>query len=537
MRTGILCLPNIVVCAVLTAPAPANGPSLVFTDVTDVAGVALPGTLTESVAWGDYDGDGDPDLYLTNEGANRLFRNDGNDTFVDVTATAGVGAPGFSVGAAFGDLDNDGDLDLYVVQFGEGSDQLYRNDGPIGAGGEHVFTDVAASAGTTIERSSRGVAMLDFNEDGLLDIYVMSIGANMLYQNQGDLQFVDMAAALLVEATATGVGVVCSDVDNNGWIDIFTGNRSGDPNRLFMNQDGHFLDITGGAGITAVGLGMGVLAFDYDNDLDMDLYWTTWPDKDMVPNALYENIDGSSFIDRAAESGTEDVTGWGISCNAGDVDNDGWQDFFVTNGFSVTTTPNVLFHNQQDGTFDDVTSVLGGAAFDGRGVAFSDYDGDGDLDLCVTADVDDDTKLWRNDSITSHHWVRVELLGRKSNWSAIGSRIEVTAGGVTTVQEVSGGAGRGSFNDHPVEFGLGATETIEQSVVRWPNGYLQTLADVPVDSVVKLIEIDIAGGPEISTEDLLFLLSEWGETNSAADLDDDGIVATSDLLVLLANWG
>ena len=207
-----------------------------FTDVTGVAGVALEGLTTESVAWGDYDNDGDEDLYLTNDGPNRLFRNDGDDRFTDVTLSTGVGSPAFSVGAAFGDLDNDGDLDLYVVNFQRGLDVLYRNDGPVGPNGTHVFSDATVISGTVIERSSRGVALLDFDRDGLLDIYVMSIGANVLYWNQGNLTFVDLAAQAGVEAPATGVGVVASDVDGDGWLDIFTGNRSFDPNRLFLKD-------------------------------------------------------------------------------------------------------------------------------------------------------------------------------------------------------------------------------------------------------------------------------------------------------------
>jgi hypothetical protein len=541
MRTGstvVATAPLAIMAAAAGLGAGPPGTTLVFTDVTETAGVGMADELTESVAWGDYDDDGDPDLYLTGDGIARLFRNDGEDTFTDVTLVTRVGAVGFSVGAAFGDLDRDGDLDLYVVQFGPGPDQLYRNDGPVGPGGEYVFTDIAGAAGTSIERSSRGMALLDYNRDGLLDIYVMSIGANMLYRNEGGLEFIDVAPLLGVEAAATGVGVVCSDVDANGWVDIFTGNRSGDPNRLFFNFGGAFTDVTGDAGITGTGAGMGVLAFDYDNDLKMDLYWTTWPGdvEPLTPNALYRNVDGSSFTDEAEASATQDIPGWGISCNAGDIDNDGWQDFFVTNGFSPTTTPNVLFHNQQGSPFADATAVLGGGDFDGRGVAFADYDEDGDLDLCVTAGVGDQTRLWRNDTITSNHWLRLELLGRSSNFSAIGARIEVTAGGVTTVHEVSGGAGRGSFNSLPVEVGLGAASSVEQVVVRWPNGHVQTLLGVLADQAITVIEPDITGGPEVDILDFLFLLAEWGEAGSPADLDDDGTVGVTDVLILLANW-
>jgi hypothetical protein len=460
-----------------------------FTDVTDVAGVALPGLTTESVAWGDYDNDGDEDLYLTNDGQNRLFRNDGNDRFTDVTATAGVGDTAFSVGAAFGDLDNDGDLDLYVVNFQRGLDVLYRNEGPVGADGSWVFRNVTLQAGTVVERSSRGVALLDFDRDGLLDIYVMSIGANILYWNQGNLTFVDLAAQAGVQAPATGVGVVASDVNGDGWPDIFTGNRSGDPNRLFLKDTVGFVDVTFQAGIFATGLGMGVISLDYDNDLDFDLYWTTWPgDGPPVPNAFYRNEGGAFFVDVAAETGTLDPLGWGISAGTGDIDLDGWMDFFVTNGFSPASSENVLYRNRRDGTFEDVTGVIGGGGFDGRGVAFADYDNDGDLDVIVTAGAGAATRLWRNDSTHGHHWLTLRLLGTISNRSAVGARVEVQTPLRTTVQEVSGGAGRGNQNSLPLEFGLGTADRVVRITVRWPSGLVQVLENVAVDQLLTVVE-------------------------------------------------
>jgi hypothetical protein len=460
-----------------------------FTDVTGIAGVALPGLTTESAAWGDYDNDGDEDLYLTNDGPNRLFRNDGEDRFTDVTSDAGVGNTAFSVGAAFGDLDNDGDLDLYVVNFERGLDVLYRNDGPVGTNGSYVFTDVTLQAGTTVERSSRGMTLLDFDRDGLLDIYVMSIGANMLYWNQGNLTFVDVAAQNGVQAPATGVGVVASDLDGDGWLDIFTGNRSFDPNRLFLKDTVGFADVTFEAGIFAVGLGMGVISFDYDNDLDFDLYWTAWPgDGVPVPNAFYRNEGGAVFVDVARETGTLDPLGWGISAGIGDIDLDGWMDFFVTNGFSTASTANALFRNRRDGTFEDVTETLGGGRFDGRGVAFADYDNDGDLDVVVTSGATATTRLWRNDSTTGHHWLTLNLRGTVSNRSAIGARVEVQTPLLTTVQEVSGGAGRGNQNSLPLEFGLGRAENVLRVTIHWPSGLVQVIENVGVDQCLTIVE-------------------------------------------------
>ena len=466
---------------------------VIFTDVTEEAGIALEGSLTESVAWGDYDNDGDEDLYLTADGPNHLFRNDGGGRFTDVTQAAGVGNGGFSVGTAFGDLDNDGDLDLYVVNFGGGPDVLYRNDGPVGPGGAYRFSDRTSAAGTSFQDSSRGVAFVDYDRDGLLDIFVLAIGPNILYHNDGDLRFRNVAAALGVNQDDQGVGVVATDIDGDGWPDLYTGNRSGDLSNLYLNLEGDFDDIASDAGVTARGLGMGVAAFDFDNDLDMDLYWTTWPGSgNPVRNRLYENRGDLLFEDIAVASGTDDPLGWGISCNAGDIDLDGWQDLFVTNGFDPSSGANVLFQNLGNGSFADITGVIGGGAFDGRGVAFADFDNDGDLDLVVTADAGEPNRLWRNDSVTGHHWLGLHLRGTRSNRSAIGARVVVTTAEGSFVQEVSGGAGRGSQNSLPLEFGLGETTVVEQLTIRWPSGTVQTMRNLSVDRYIELTEPAVA---------------------------------------------
>ena len=476
------------------AATPALG-QIVFTDISASAGVEQTAFLVESVAWGDYDNDGDQDLFLTADGPNRLYRNEGGGTFTEVAEEVGLDYDGFSVGTAWGDLDNDGDLDLYVVNLDANQDLLYRNDGPVGPGGEWQFTDQAVAGGLVGNSSSRGVALLDYDRDGLLDIYVNAIGDDLLYHNEGGFTFDSVASMVgIAGVDGQGVGVVATDVNNDGWIDLFTGNRSGLPNVLFRNDGGTFTDVTAAAGITETGLGMGVLAFDHDNDLDIDLYWTTWPGSGTpVDNAFYRQdvvLEGGtpSFTNIATSSGTTDTDGWGISCNAGDIDNDGWQDFAVTNGFSDTSTPNVLFHNQGNGTFADVTAVIGGGAFDGRGVAFADFDNDGDLDLAWTADAGQPTKLWRNDSVNTHRWLTLELIGVQSNRSAIGARIEVTTNLGTQVQEVSGGAGRGSQNSLPVEFGLGNATTVTEVRIHWPSGIEQVLAALAPDQYIEVIE-------------------------------------------------
>jgi hypothetical protein len=504
--------------------------SVVYTDITEVAGVGLQGKLTESLAWGDYDKDGDEDLYLTSDGPNNLFRNDGGGMFTDVTDVAGVGSAAFSVGTAFGDLDNDGDLDLYVVSFQGGADVLYRNDGAEGPGGEFVFTDITQAAGTTDERSSRGVTFIDYDHDGLLDMYVNAIGRDILYHNLGGLKFTNVAGQLGVATEGQGVGVVATDLDNNGWVDLFTGNRSGDPNRLYLNDEGIFSDVTFSAGIDEVGLGMGVISLDYDNDLDFDLYWTAWP---TVSNALYENIDGSSFVNVATKSLTTDAGGWGISANAGDIDNDGWEDFFVTNGFSTESSANVLFHNAGDGTFIDRTSVIGGGAFDGRGVAFADFDEDGDVDLCVTGGPNVATRLWRNDTINGNHWITIRLEGKRSNRSGIGSRIEVTTGQLTLAKEVSGGAGRGSQNSLPVEFGLGSAIDPVEVVVYWPSGIVQTISEAALNQHLTIREapdVNLDGAVDaIDIQMVINVLLGIDATGLDADIDCNGAVEALDV--------
>ncbi len=446
---------------------------------TQLPGEIVDNTMvTESLAWGDYDGDGFQDLYLTNDGANLLLRNDGGAGFIDKTQMAGVGDDQWSVGAAFGDLDNDGDLDLFVVTFDTGNDVLYRNDGPLMPGGEVVFTDVSATSGITDETSSRGMALVDYNRDGLLDIYVNALGPDLLYRNDGNLTFTNVAPTLGVAAIGQGVGVVASDIDNNGWPDLFTGNRSSDPNQLSLNSSGLFEDITASANIDKVGQGMGVLAFDYDNDLDIDLYWTAWPQfsDNAISNALYQNQgDGRSFVDVAQATGTLDTPGWGISANTADVNLDGYEDMLITNGFSMESSANVLFVNDAGQGFTDESSVLGDLLFDGRGVAFADYDRDGDLDVSITGGFNAPTRIWRNDTpLTSRNWLTLELVGFRSNRSAIGARVTVQTGDLQMVKEVSGGAGRGSQNSLPLEFGL-ANQSSATINVRWPSGYLQRL--------------------------------------------------------------
>lgn len=463
-----------------------------FTDVTAASGLGEEPGQTQSLAWGDYDDDGDPDLYLTNAGPNRLLRNDGEAGFVDVTDETGVAGPatpdGAGIGVAFGDLDNDGDLDLYVSQINDGDDQLYRNDGPTGPGGEIAFTNVAQEAGVVVERSARGAALVDYDRDGLLDIYATATGESLLFHNRGDMRFEEVAQDLGVAPAGRDVGVAVTDVNVDGWPDLFVANRTGDPTNLFVNEQGTFSDRAESAGITASGLGMGVVALDYDNDLDMDLYWTTWPGEGIPQgNVFYENEGGLAFSNVTDETGTIDLLGWGISANTADIDNDGWMDLFVANGFDPSTSSSVLYRNRGDGSFEDITETLAGMPADARAVAFADYDSDGDQDIVVAA-FDGVTRLWRNDTTNDNHWLQLELNGSRSNHSAVGARVEVRTPLRTTVQEVYGSTGRGNQNAAPLHFGLGAATSVERVRVEWPSGQVQILENLDVDRRITLDE-------------------------------------------------
>lgn|GEM_PF-2030182 len=465
---------------------------IIFTDVTEQVGLGLTEIATHAVAWADYDDDGDMDVYLPNLGGNKLFRNDGGGVFTDVTSLAGVAGPdtvaGTSIGVSFGDLDNDGDLDLFVSQVNEDNDQLFRNDGYSAAAGTVVFTDITLQAGITEPRTARGMTMVDYNRDGLLDLYVLGSGGSLMYKNLGNLQFEDVATEIGVATVGLDVGVVVVDIDNNGWPDLFVGNRSDDPTNLFINQDGVFTDIAQSSGIAASGLGMGVVALDYDNDLDFDLYWTTWPGEvpPLVSNRFYRNDGDLNFSDVTVFTGTSDTRGWGISANTGDLENDGYMDMFVTNGFDASSTPSVLYHNNGAGQFEELTSLLENMPKDTRSVSFSDYDNDGDEDLMITAVAGESNRLYRNDTTDGNHWLKVNLIATEA--SGFGARVEVTTDVRTTVRELRAATARSNQDSLELIFGLGQAAEIQGIKVYWPSGQTQMIETAEMDQTLAIRE-------------------------------------------------
>lgn len=496
----------IVIVAVVSAQSAASAQDGGgFVDVTNAAGLET-SELVENVSWADIDNDGDADLLMTGQDLLRLFRNDANlgqDAFTEITASAGLpAATGLHVGSTFADIDNDGDLDFYVVKFTDGQDLLFENNG------DSTFTEIGAAAGIAVERSSRGIVSLDANNDGLIDFFVTAIGPHILYINQGDGTFVDEAASYGVDSDNVGVGAVSADVNGDGHVDLFVGNRSDDPdvpNDLFLGSCVSFEQAEDNYGITQTGLGMGVVAFDYDGDADIDLYWTTWPGTSGQPteNALYRN-DGGNFVDVAAGHGVGDAGGWGISAAVGDYDSDGWEDLFVTNGFSDDTTESVLFRNTDGTGFSNQTAVLSGLPADGRGVAWADYDLDGDLDLAVSSDAGQTTRLYRNEIVESGvSWLRLDLTGTVSNRSAIGARVEIDLGDRTLVRYVSGGEGRGNQGELPVFFGLGDADVsaVGDARIFWPASGEQVVPIDELNATVQVTEASTAPVDPCSAQD------------------------------------
>jgi ASPIC/UnbV protein/VCBS repeat protein/flagellar hook capping protein FlgD len=422
------------------------------------------------VAWGDYDNDGDPDLYLVNDGPNLLLRNDGNGNFTDVTSPP-LDNAGNGGAAVWGDYDNDGDLDLYLVNY-LSANRLFRNDGAAG------FTDVTAGplgdAG-----AGQGAAWADYDLDGDLDLYLVNYGTpNRLLRNDGGT-FVDATSGPLADA-GWGVAAAWGDYDNDGDPDLYITNDG--PNRLLRNDGGGVFTRVPGLVIEDGGAGQGAAWGDFDNDGDLDLYVANWG----TANKLIRNDGGNRFaalkLSPLGDTGNTTGVAWG------DYDNDGDLDLYIANYGQA----NKLLRNDGDSTFVAITSGPLADAGNGTGVAWADYDGDGDLDLYLVNDLQPNV-LMRNDLATGAHWLQIDLEGVASNRSAIGARVRLVAGGVSRIREVSGGSGYFSQNSLTVEFGIGAAAIADSLIVSWPSGIVQSLTAVAANQRLALVEPGVVG--------------------------------------------
>jgi len=494
------------------------------------------------VALLDYDNDGYLDIFFTNGAQipslgkdssafyNRLYHNNHDGTFTDVTARAGVRGEGYSMGVAVGDYDNDGWDDIYVT--GVNRNILYHNNG------NGTFSDVtarAAVAGTSGGKKQLSVsaAWLDYDNDGYLDLFVTNYldwtaenskvcgapgkrlscppslyggEASILYHNNGDGTFTDVSTATGIGAQiGKGMGVAIADYDGDGWMDIFVANDN-ERNFLFRNRSGKGFDEVGIESLVAYtedGVpvsSMGVDFRDWNNDGRPSLFVTALGGETFP---LYRNEGNGLFSIDTYPAGTGFATfrmsGWGAGIV--DFDNDGYKDLFSANSHVSANADidpqqhylqaNAVFRNLGNGTFTDV-SAQAGAAMQAhaahRGCAFGDLNNDGKTDVVVST-IGSPAELLYNTSTDKNHWILIQTVGVKSNRDGIGTRIKVTGeSGQVQYNHVTTAGSYASSSDKRVHFGLGADTSIKEIELLWPSGTVQTLRDVKADQVLKIVE-------------------------------------------------
>lgn len=461
---GVFATPNTVQCT-------ADGPQP-FIDVT-IGALADPGSC-HGVSWGDYDSDGDLDLFVANFFTdNKLLRNDGGDVFVDVAPPLLASGPR-STSGRWVDYDNDGDLDLYLANMVAGEGRLLQNDG------NSNFSDVTPPllAG---EITIFHTAWADYDNDGDLDLYSADHSVGKLLRNDGGEDFVDVTPALM-----SGLGVSHSaawaDYDFDGYQDLYLILNTGD--HLFRNRgDGTFEDATSES-FGNLGRSERVVWGDFDNDEDLDLFRVN----DYGGNTLFRNDGGGVFTNQEIGPLLGDTDD--MDAASADYDNDGDLDICLAN-----------FHHgikllRNDGNFnfvDESPSFLSDTG-DYGGVTWGDYDADGDVDLYMTTWYGGANRLLKNQAGIDRHWLQIQLEGVTSNRPGIGARIRIVASGKVQIHEVDASGGMDSHNSIDAEFGLGATTVIDTLQIFWPSGIRQELLAVPADQFLLIVESDPPSG-------------------------------------------
>ena len=526
-------------------------PSLVFEDVAAEAGLDFQHfsgspekqyileSMSGGVAWIDFDRDGWMDLYLVNGGhweelvqgkrtvSNALYRNNGDGTFTDATEKAGVGNRHWGMGVAAGDYDNDGWVDLFVCNYGPNT--LYRNNG------DGTFKEVTGTAGVGDGRWAVSASFGDYDADGWLDLYVTNtvqfdfknpdpmechyrgitvqcgplgmVGdSDILYRNNGDGTFRDVSekAGVSDVTPSYGLGAIWSDYDNDGDLDLYVANDQM-ANFLFRNQGDGTFEETGlfaGAAFSDDGTAqgsMGVDFGDYDRDGLLDIYITHFSDD---YNTLFRNLGQGRFRDMTRGAGLTfsswPMVGWGTGFV--DLDHDGWEDIFAANGhvfpqvdgYKIGTSfhqRSQVFRNLGDGKFQEVSAGLDTLkSWSSRGVAFADYDNDGDMDVAVN-NLDGVPWLLKNQKGSeAGNWLLLSLEGTRTNRSAIGARVSLETADGKQMREVRGGSSYESTHDFRVHFGLGRLDTVKTLTVRWTDGTTQDFENLAANRIYRLKE-------------------------------------------------
>ena len=541
-------------------------PLVKFVDITDSAGITfrhasapekkyIVESMSGGVALFDYDNDGCLDIYFTNaltvDSANEphsapstLYHNNCHGTFTDVSETSGLAYPGWAMGVVAVDFDGDGYEDLYVTCLGP--NHLYHNNG------NGTFTDVTDAAGVDDQRWSTGAAFADYDNDGALDLFVANYvdfrlsnlpefgkgkfceyhgvpvqcgprglpgAGDSLFRNKGDGTFenVSQKAGVGDPEGRFGLGVVWTDVDNDGWADLYVANDTG-PNFLYHNNhDSTFTEMGFLAGVAVDDDGieqgsMGVAVGDYLHTGLLGIFVSNFSGEHAT---LYRHdsplfFTDVSFPSKIAPPSTQFVS-WGTSFF--DYDNDGWPDLLVVNGHVYPQMDNahtgtayrqriLLYHNEGNGTFTEVAGEAGEVLMTprvSRGVAFGDIDNDGAIDVVIN-NFDSKPLILRNEGGNRNNWVTIKAAGRGLNRDAVGARVKVVSGDLVQWDEVRTGGSYLSSSDHRLHYGLGRRDRIDLVEVHWPDGHVEAIRNIPVNHFLTIEEGKGLSGATVPTK-------------------------------------